>query len=187
MKKSIIFCFLLFSTILFAEELDGIFGIKFGTNSEQTKIAMSERGWNLSNSKEDELIYKKDNGTYASLPVWSIKFLFYKDKLYDIYIDFPFDTKTEDVTNAMAVITKKYSLTSVSERTFDYKSVKILLYKWIDEKGNSFETHFSFFESITCISFDFKCLTISKEKQSEDDKIKQDEKLRKNQSISSDL
>lgn len=187
MKKSIIFCFLLFSTTLFAEELDGIFGIKFGTNSEQTKIAMSERGWNLSNSKEDELIYKKDNGTYASLPVEDITLYFYKDKLYDIFITFSFDIKTKDVTNAISVIKKKYSLTYGDEQKFDYKDKIVLLYKWIDEKGNSFETYFFLYESMTITFFDLKCLTISKEKQSEDVKIKQDEKLRKNQSISSDL
>lgn len=187
MKKSIIFCFLLFSTTLFAEELDGIFGIKFGTNSEQTKIAMSERGWNLFKSEEDELIYEKDNGTYASLPVWYICFVFYKDKLYDIYINFPFDTKTEDVTNVITVITKKFSLTNVDKQTIDYEGGRILVYEWIDEKGNSFETHFNFYESMTSITFEVKSLTISKEKQSEDDKIKQDEKLRKNQRISSDL
>ena len=188
MKKLIILVFcIFFSSTIYAEGFNGIFGIEFGKEQESVKKSMKEKGWNLSETDGTSLIYKKNKGTYANLPVEKIKFYFFEDKLYEIDVHFPINTKSDDVIDAVKAIQETYSLTYVNDDKANYDGSTILMYTYTDPKLNIFNLNVLAYKSLTSTWFELKDFTISNEKKAADEKKKQEETAKKNKSISSDL
>ena len=187
--KKIFILILLFgiSTSVFSEGISGIFGINFGTNSTEVKELMTEKGWNLSKTDGTTQIYKKNKGTYANLTVDEIELFFFEDKLYDILISFPMNTKIDDIISSVKAIQETYSLTQVSNDSTTKDGIDIMIYAFTDPKLNIFRLVVMGTESITISSFNLTDFTLNSQKKAAEDKIKQEETAKKNKSISSDL
>ena len=188
MKKiTFLILFTLLSWTVFANGLTGIFGIDFGTNSENVKKLMSEKGWNLSKTDGTTLIYKKTKGTYASLIVDEIKIYFYEDKFYDVFITFPINTKTDDIISAVKAIQESCELKYVNNEETSPSGIDILMYSYKDPNFNTFNLIVMGSKSISMSTFELTDFKINSEKNDAENKIKEEETARKNKSISSDL
>lgn len=123
-----------------SKELTGIWEINLGDSYETVKAVMKKRGWTAKplSSNEKKLIknrellgldsrptysFKKQNGTFANLPVDEIEFSFYKDKLYNICLCFTDDsiTKKRQISQASLPLklSRIYSLSLVDEKGWD--------------------------------------------------------------------
>lgn len=148
---------------------------------------MSEKGWNLSKTEGTTLIYKKTKGTYASLIVNEIKIYFYEDKFYDVCINFPINTKTDDIISAVEAIQESCELIFVNKDKTSIKGIDVLMYSYTDPNFNTFNLFVVGSESISIFTFKLTNFKINLEKNDAENKIKEEETARKNKSISSDL
>jgi hypothetical protein len=189
--KKIFLAFLLISFTalsVYAEGLSGIFGIEFGTSLDEVKATMVDKGWTLSKTEEDTIIFKKNKGTYASLIVDEIKFCFFNDRLYKVFVIFPSSAKIDDVVNAVNGIKEACLLTYVNDEKNEYDNGSVVLaYNYTDPNLNIFIFNVVVYKSLTSPFFMLIDFDIAKEKNEAEEKLKQEERERKNKIISSDL
>lgn len=62
---------LLFASVVFAEGIEGVFGIKWGASPDDVQAVMNQKGWKLTDV-DDGLVFEKQDGTFAGLPVAKI-------------------------------------------------------------------------------------------------------------------
>ena len=85
--------------------LEGFLEIHWGSNSEEAKKTMSEKGFTFVGvGKPDQLVFS--GGSFANEPVQSVTLSFFKDQLFEAEVDFP---KTDDDDKTFATLTDAYT------------------------------------------------------------------------------
>jgi hypothetical protein len=117
----VVFFILVFSICLFAENLNGIFGIPFGATRSFTEKQMREKGWVLSKEKSNSLVFEKAFGTYANVITNNIEITFFQDKLYEVEITFGFTVADDEIFKAFNILKEHFNLVYMSqdERNYD--------------------------------------------------------------------
>ena len=181
MKKLFIITLLLFiSTLLFAGEITGLFGISFGKTSKEVQAAMKEKGWSIEKSDDDSEKYIKDKGTYGNLEVSDITIYYYKNQFYDFTVGFPFGTSISDIGSTVKSIQETYDLKLIDNNTTTSDGVSLVTYIYGDEKNNTFKLTVLGGSYIQIPVFEVMNYELNKQKTEE-------EKKKKNQKVSSDL
>lgn len=67
---------LLFASIISAEGIEGVFGMKWGASPDDALKVMLEKGWTLTEVDEDDLTFENPEGTFAGLSVMKTKLSF---------------------------------------------------------------------------------------------------------------
>lgn len=143
MKKIVLFILLL-SGVLFADELKGVFDIKFGEPAKTVYDKMINKGYRLLVTEntddkklngEQEFGFLKEGGTYGNHPFSYIHFAFdNNNNLGEITIygvpDFEYEDRYSDMLERLI---KKYDLIFVNDFVVDNTS----FYSYTDSQNNT--------------------------------------------------
>ena len=137
----------LLTTSLFAENLNGIFGIPFGVTRSFTKNQMKEKGWSLSEEKPDSLVFQKAFGTYANIITNNIEITFFQDKLYEVKVTFGFAATDDEVFEAFNILKKHYNLVYMSQDEINFDDGETYEINFYDAEVNRFQVRQMFIDS----------------------------------------
>lgn len=113
--KKIIFAFviLFFASFLYADGLNGFYGVPFGASEIESIQILSVKGWEPVDQQPERIRFSKKNGTFAGLQADDIVLFYFDNKLYRASVSFQSDdiavpySRFKEVCDA---IVKKYEL-----------------------------------------------------------------------------
>ena len=124
------------NTFLIAEEPLAFYGIKFGSTTQEVKKIMKAKNWTVDTEeindkkKDQQLVFKKDNGEFAGRTVEFMSFHLGNNTLYQATAFFGLSPKGTPISQIAKAYSEKYGFTpDPSSPSGD---------KYIDAKGNTF-------------------------------------------------
>lgn len=160
---------LLFASIISAEGIEGVFGMKWGASPDDALKVMEERGWKLTETDEDNLEFENPEGTFAGLSVMSTNLSFdnfwYEGLISlsgaQIFMEpIPRDEEAQETVNTQKkVISALVDLYGLSYVQGDEKNTDDGYYvcqcQFQDANGTVFVYQYLISDELICLSFCF--------------------------------
>lgn len=160
---------LLFASIISAEGIEGVFGMKWGASPDDALKVMEERGWKLTETDEDNLEFENPEGTFAGLSVMSTNLSFdnfwYEGLISlsgaQIFMEpIPRDEEAQETVNTQKkVISALVDLYGLSYVQGDEKNTDDGYYvcqcQFQDANGTIFVYQYLISDELICLSFCF--------------------------------
>lgn len=132
MKKNIclLLSILIIQISIFAKDLDGFWGIPFGTSRASAVTTMRSKGWKINSETSNKIVFI--GGTYAGSTPKEIKFFIYDNKLCAVDVNYQGSNAGSNIERLATAVIEKYELI----KDFDTQGVFFNELKYHDEQGN---------------------------------------------------